>query len=171
MEVRIGDLRHRLTLEEVVRQDDGSGGADETWVALDDLWAAVRPMSGTEREISDQLAGRVTHEIWVRYRAGVKPQHALQIGCARVRSTGGDRCRRTSALLEVSGRGARLVKVDVTVSGIGSRLRRVEARRIFQLLEERQRERRWQRSVERQVEADFAVLASSPSNRGSADQE
>lgn len=80
MEVRIGDLRHRLALEQVVRQDDGIGGAEETWETVAELWAAVRPLNGHERDGSDQLAGRVSHEIWVRYRAGVKPEMRLRSG-------------------------------------------------------------------------------------------
>lgn len=80
IEIRIGDLRHRLALEEVVRTDDGAGGADETWVLVEELWAGIRPIGGQERDVSDQLAGRVTHEIWVRYRAGVKPEMRFRAG-------------------------------------------------------------------------------------------
>ncbi|MCB1504685.1 MAG: phage head closure protein [Hyphomicrobiaceae bacterium] len=83
MEMRIGDLRHRLALEEAARVDDGAGGAEETWMLVDELWAALRPISGQERQVADQLAGRVTHEIWVRYRAGVKPEMRFRAG-ARV---------------------------------------------------------------------------------------
>ena len=73
MEIRIGDLRHRLTLEQSTRTDDDCGGAVETWGAVAELWAALRPLSGFERETADQLAGRVTHEVWVRHRVGVEP--------------------------------------------------------------------------------------------------
>jgi len=80
MDLRIGDLRHRLVLEQVVRQDDGSGGAQETWELVEELWAALRPLSGQEGDASDQLAGRVSHEIWVRYRFGVKPDMRFRSG-------------------------------------------------------------------------------------------
>lgn len=80
MDLHIGELRHRLVLEQVVRQDDGSGGADETWEMVDELWAAVRPVGGQEGDVSDQLSSRVSHEIWVRYRAGVKPEMRLRGG-------------------------------------------------------------------------------------------
>ena len=80
MDVRIGDLRHRIVLEQVVRQDDGSGGAEETWELVEELWAALRPISGQESDASDQLAGRITHEIWLRYRPGVKPEMRFRIG-------------------------------------------------------------------------------------------
>ena len=80
MEIRIGDLRHRLVLEQPVRVVDDSGGAEESWVTVEELWAAVRPVSGQEREVSDQLAGRITHEIWVRHRTGVKPEMRFRSG-------------------------------------------------------------------------------------------
>jgi len=78
--IRIGELRHRLALEAVMRVDDGAGGADETWHTIEELWAAIRPLSGSEREAADQIGGRVTHEIWVRYRTGVKPDMRLRGG-------------------------------------------------------------------------------------------
>lgn len=73
MKLRIGDLRHRLVLEQVVRVDDGVGGSEETWERVEELWAALKPLNGQERDVSDQLAGHVSHEIWVRYRVGIKP--------------------------------------------------------------------------------------------------
>lgn len=73
MQIRIGDLRHRLTLEVAARTDDDSGGAIETWMPAAEVWAGVRPNSGSERELADRIAGRVTHEVWIRYRTDVKP--------------------------------------------------------------------------------------------------
>ena len=72
-EIRIGDLRQRLVLESALRVDDGGGGANETWVEEAQLWALVRPLAGQERVEADSIAGRVTHEIWLRYRDGVEP--------------------------------------------------------------------------------------------------
>jgi SPP1 family predicted phage head-tail adaptor len=67
------DLRHRLTLEELQRVEDEGGGFSESWVAVAELSAAMRPLSGTETVEADRLAGRITHEIAVRYRLGVQP--------------------------------------------------------------------------------------------------
>lgn len=80
MQIRIGDLRHRLVLEAVSRVDDGAGGADETWATVAELWAGLIPLSGIENDVADQLTGRVTHEIWVRYRTGVKPAMRFRSG-------------------------------------------------------------------------------------------
>ncbi len=71
MAMRIGDLRHRLALETCTRIDDGAGGAVESWGVMAEVWAAIRPLAGDEREMGDALGGRVTHEVWIRHRAGV----------------------------------------------------------------------------------------------------
>lgn len=74
MDLRIGDLRHRLSIEAPVRNDDGLGGSDAAWAEMAVVWAAVRPISGSERERADQFAGRLTHEIWIRYRDDIRPE-------------------------------------------------------------------------------------------------
>ena len=69
----IGAMRERFTLEQAIRTADGGGGAAVTWEAVVELWAHVRPITGDERLRHDQLSGRLTHEVWIRYRAGVTP--------------------------------------------------------------------------------------------------
>jgi SPP1 family predicted phage head-tail adaptor len=71
--MNIATLRDRLTLEEAVRTPDGGGGTAVTWQTVAELWAFVRPISGEERLLHDQISGRLTHEVWIRYRAGVLP--------------------------------------------------------------------------------------------------
>jgi SPP1 family predicted phage head-tail adaptor len=71
--MNISNLRERLTLEEPVRTPDGGGGVSLAWQTVAELWAFVRPISGDERLRHDQLAGRLTHEVWIRYRPGVLP--------------------------------------------------------------------------------------------------
>jgi SPP1 family predicted phage head-tail adaptor len=69
--VPIGELRTRLTLEMPVRAGDGGGGADVSWQTVADVWAAVRPVSGGESLTLDRVAGRLSHEIYVRHRDDV----------------------------------------------------------------------------------------------------
>lgn len=76
----IGELRHRMQLEAPVRTDDGAGGAAVSWALEAEVWGAMRPLAGSEIVDADRLAGRVTHEIWIRYRAGVTPQMRLVLG-------------------------------------------------------------------------------------------
>jgi SPP1 family predicted phage head-tail adaptor len=71
--MNIGTLDERLVLEQPARTPDGGGGAILAWEPVAELWARVRPISGEERLAHDQLAGRLTHEVWIRWRAGVTP--------------------------------------------------------------------------------------------------
>jgi SPP1 family predicted phage head-tail adaptor len=76
----IGSLRDRLTLEQPVRTPDGGGGASIAWQPVADLWARVRPISGDERLAHDQVAGRLTHQVWLRHRPGVTPTMRFRQG-------------------------------------------------------------------------------------------
>lgn len=71
---RIGALRHRITLEAPERSGDAGGGADIAWHAVASIWAEIQPKSGREVFESDQLGGRVTHDVRLRFRAGVTPE-------------------------------------------------------------------------------------------------
>ena len=78
--MRIASLRDRLTLEQPIRTPDGGGGATVAWEPVVELWAHVRPLSGDERLRHDQIAGRLTHAVWLRHRAGVVPAMRLRQG-------------------------------------------------------------------------------------------
>ena len=76
-------LRRRLTLEEMQRVSDDGGGFVESWATVATIFANVRPVGGGESVEHDRLAGRITHEIVLRYRAGVVPAMRFRFG-ARV---------------------------------------------------------------------------------------
>jgi SPP1 family predicted phage head-tail adaptor len=78
--VRIGDLRQRVRLEAATSTPDGGGGVSESWALVAELWAAVRPLAGQERAEADAIAGRVTHEVFIRYRTGVMPAMRFVLG-------------------------------------------------------------------------------------------
>ena len=67
------ELCYRLTLEELEREADEGGGFTETWVEVATLSADLRPIGGGEGVEADRLAGRVTHEVSLRYRPGIVP--------------------------------------------------------------------------------------------------
>ena len=92
-------MRHRVVLQQTVRTADGGGGAAETWSTVAELWAAVRPISGDERVAADALAGQLTHEVWVRHRAGVTPAMRFLMG---------SRILDIRAVIDAEGRGRRL---------------------------------------------------------------
>ena len=68
---RLGALRHRISIEEPVRTPDEGGGAEITWNQVAAVWAEITPKSGREVFESDQLGGRITHEVRLRYRQGI----------------------------------------------------------------------------------------------------
>lgn len=76
----IGEMRHRLALEAPLESADGGGGVARTWSLVAEVWGAVRPISGTERFEADGLHGRVSHEIWTRYRPDVGPDMRFRLG-------------------------------------------------------------------------------------------
>lgn len=83
MSVTIGELRHRLALQAPLASDDGGGGVERTWALVAEVWAAIRPASGSERVEADGVHGHVSHEIWIRHRSGVVPEMRFVLG-ARV---------------------------------------------------------------------------------------
>jgi SPP1 family predicted phage head-tail adaptor len=79
--MRPGALRHRLILETASGVDDGGGGEESlTWEEVARLWAAIRPLGGREQALTGQMDGRVSHEIIMRWRSGVRPDMRLRRG-------------------------------------------------------------------------------------------
>ncbi len=62
------------------RAADGGGGAILTWSAVATVWASVRPAGGAESYALDRVAGKVSHEIVLRYRSDVTPEMRLRAG-------------------------------------------------------------------------------------------
>ena len=74
---RLGALRHRVAIEEPLRTADEGGGAAIAWNLVATVWAEVAPKTGREVFESDQLGGRITHDVRLRYRHGRQPEDAL----------------------------------------------------------------------------------------------
>lgn len=77
---RLAAMRERVTLEEAVAVADGGGGSMVSWVAVAEVWAAIRPRTGSEVVDAGGIGGRVTHEVTIRYRDGVTAQRRLRMG-------------------------------------------------------------------------------------------
>ncbi len=78
--ITIGDLRRRVTIEAAVRTSDGGGGSSVTWQAVADVWAAIWPRLADEVVTLDRVAGRASHDMWIRYRADIKPEMRVVFG-------------------------------------------------------------------------------------------
>ncbi len=79
-DIRIGELRQRIVIEQPERIGDGGGGAVESWTELSEVWARLRPLSGVERTEADAIGGSVSHEVVMRYRSDVGPELRMRIG-------------------------------------------------------------------------------------------
>jgi SPP1 family predicted phage head-tail adaptor len=73
MSPRIGELRHRLTIEQAVRTDDDGGGAALVWNEIAEVWGAVEAVSGQEGFEADRVSGSAIYSITIRYRDGLAP--------------------------------------------------------------------------------------------------
>lgn len=76
--MKAGKLRHRVRLETPGIVMDSDGLRENTWVAAFEVApvmpADVKPLSGKEFLAAQAQQSKVTHQIRMRWRAGVKPQ-------------------------------------------------------------------------------------------------
>ena len=81
--VRIGELRHRLTIQAERAASDGGGGLSDPWadpVTVATVWGKVEPLTGTEHLRAMQIEDRLSHRIVIRYRPGITPAMRVRFG-------------------------------------------------------------------------------------------
>lgn len=70
-----GKLRHKVDIEHQSAgspQQFGTGEPDVAWIVfLNDIWAAVEPLSGRELFAAQEFHSEVTTRIRLRYRDGI----------------------------------------------------------------------------------------------------
>jgi len=71
--MRIGDLRHRITLQKAERARDSYGGEQLQWADFAKVWAAIYPLQGREYFAAQQINAEVSTKIVIRYIKGVEP--------------------------------------------------------------------------------------------------
>lgn len=72
--MRIGSLRHRVTIQSPKESRDDFGGARAEWFDVATVWAKVEPLGGTEvaeLKKTGALYAEATHKVTVRYRSDV----------------------------------------------------------------------------------------------------
>jgi SPP1 family predicted phage head-tail adaptor len=72
--IPIGEMHHRIRLEEPLRTSEDGGGASVTWSLVAEVWGALRPSGGAEVFEADSLKARASQEIWIRHREDVRPE-------------------------------------------------------------------------------------------------
>jgi SPP1 family predicted phage head-tail adaptor len=83
MRMRIGKLRHRLTLEGPWRTPDGGGGGALAWESIAQVWGAIEMVSGGERVGADRLSGGTQTVITIRHRGDIAPPMRFTAGYRR----------------------------------------------------------------------------------------
>lgn len=78
--MQAGKLNKRVILQTLTNTDDGGGGSAQTWADTATVWAAVRPLTGTERFTAQQVSANLSTEVEIRYRAGVVAQQRFKYG-------------------------------------------------------------------------------------------
>lgn len=68
---RRGHYPHRITIQSATTTRNDYGDEVETWADFVTRWANVKPLRGTERWTAQQVQPDITHEIYMRYVAGV----------------------------------------------------------------------------------------------------
>ena len=79
--MQAGNLRHRVTIQQVTETRDDMGGVTQTWSTFAaNLHAEIAPLSGRELLLARQVNAETTHRIRLRYRAGITPKMRVLFG-------------------------------------------------------------------------------------------
>lgn len=78
--MRIGDLRHKIELQEPTSASDGMGGETITFSTSATVWAAVWPIPAIEqiRAAAPTMIG--THRVRIRYYSDLAPDWRIKFG-------------------------------------------------------------------------------------------
>ena len=100
--MKIGELRHRVTIQEKTVSIDAYGGEVVTWSTVVTVWAAVEPLSGREFLEGRRQENEINYRIRIRYREGLTPSMRVVWGST---TSGGARAFDIEAVIErASGR-------------------------------------------------------------------
>lgn len=80
MTIQIGKMRHRFTLQQEIRSDDGGGGSTSSWQDVAEIWGALSGAGGSEGMMADRISGSAKHRITIRWRSGVLPAMRFLLG-------------------------------------------------------------------------------------------
>ncbi len=75
-----GQLNRRIVLQAPWLAAGETGEPEKLYDTYVTVWAGFRTLSGGERLASEQVGATLTHEVTIRYRAGVLPTHRIKYG-------------------------------------------------------------------------------------------
>jgi len=78
--VKIGKLRHRVTIEQVTETRGSDGSIIETWSTYATVQASIEPVSGRECFAAQSTQADVTHRVYTRYVSAIVPKMRVKCG-------------------------------------------------------------------------------------------
>lgn len=79
--MRAGELRHKIEFLTVSEGQDATGGtAQEVETHFSYAMAKIKPVSGNEKFVANQVFPEATSQIICRYVAGVTTKHKIKFG-------------------------------------------------------------------------------------------
>lgn len=78
MATTIGKMRYKVKLQKATTTRDAGGGVTESWTTLKEIWADIKPVSGSERYRQGKVQETLTHEITIRYREDLGTNYRIQ---------------------------------------------------------------------------------------------
>jgi SPP1 family predicted phage head-tail adaptor len=102
LDVEAGEMRHRVTLQELAEVEDAYGQKIKSWGDRIRLWSSVRPLSGRDTVNAGQLFSTCSHAVVMRYNPGV-------VADPNFRLLFGSRVLNIVAVLNLSERGKKTV--------------------------------------------------------------
>lgn len=69
--MNIGRLRHRIKIQKQRYRPSDYGATIAEWHDLHNVWAEVKPLSGRELFVAQQVQAETSAQIWLRYLADV----------------------------------------------------------------------------------------------------
>lgn len=76
--MRVGKLDKKGQITKPIKTQDAAGGATTSWQLHADVWFSLKPLNGKEKYVSHEKYATATHEVMMRYVAGVKPEMRLE---------------------------------------------------------------------------------------------
>jgi len=73
--IPIGNLRHRITIEENTPTVNTHGDSIDDWDSIGQVWGSIDPFSGTETDSAGQIIATHSHTIILRYWEGLNSRH------------------------------------------------------------------------------------------------
>jgi len=86
--MRIGPLRHRVTIQQTAETQNDYGETNNTWSEYVKRWADVRQLRGQEALLAEQTQSRTTHRVRMRHVSGLTSKMRIKWG-ARILNING----------------------------------------------------------------------------------